>query len=164
MSIAVHYCVVKVSMELLLNNIDDNKENKKQIIIIIEEDTSNKMIIKLIDIFNADLLDSFDNMIWISLKYNKQTLESITQVTYYITSSTLLLSWVILPFRSFFISTSSGAVGPVLFFPRPSPSFQPIFCNSNLPTVVHDGTAMDVDAHGPALVVGAFCDKNNTSS
>ena len=37
------------------------------------------------------------------------------------------------PFRSFFMSRTSGAVGPELSLPRPSPSFHPIFWSISLP-------------------------------
>ena len=42
------------------------------------------------------------------------------------------------PLRSFFMSITSGAVGPELSLPSPSPSFQPIFCSSSRPRCTAD--------------------------
>ena len=61
------------------------------------------------------------------------------------------------PLRSFFISNSSGAVGPVQSLPKPSPSFHPIFSSSNLPIgateSVDEFNVADVD---DAVDLGAF--------
>jgi len=49
-----------------------------------------------------------------------------------------VLSTTSVPFRSFFMSMTRGAVGPELSFPSPSPSFHPIFCSISLPICTAD--------------------------
>jgi len=54
-----------------------------------------------------------------------------------------ILSTSRVPFRSFFMSRISGAVGPELSFPRPSPSFHPIFCSNSRPRCTADSVVCD---------------------
>lgn len=46
-----------------------------------------------------------------------------------------------LPFLSILTSSNKGCNVPSLFFPNPSPGFQPIFCSSAIPIPLLTGAA-----------------------
>lgn len=63
------------------------------------------------------------------------------QGTHWNQQLTIIFARAYIPFLSILMSTMSGWVMPSLFFPNPSPSFQPIRWSSSLPIPLSTGRA-----------------------